>query len=88
MEILASGQLLVIIGCGAQTQKEDNTISIGKKEALQLKKFQINGYKVPNSKSHQFIIVQKMSKSDHGKIKRTKRIPMSKAMLASCINFL
>ena len=45
-------------------------MSIGEKEALQLKKCQINGYKVPKSKSHPFIIVLKMSKSDHGKIKR------------------
>ena len=59
MEILASGQSLVIISYGVQEKIEDNTRSIGKKEALQLKKCQINGYKVPKSKPPRFIIVRK-----------------------------
>ena len=59
-DILASGKSVVIIGFGVQKPREDKTRSIDKKEALQLKKkCQINGYKVPKSKSHQFIIVQK-----------------------------
>ena len=51
------------MGCGIQKQREYNTRRIGEKEALQLKKCQINGYKVP--KSSLVYNCSEMLKSDH-----------------------
>ena len=53
--------------------------SLCKKEALQLKKCQIIGYKVKVSSVHD---CSGMSKSYHGEIKRAERLPVTKVIVA------
>ena len=53
-------------------QREDNTMSIGEKEALQLKKCPTNGYKVSKSKSHQFTFFHKCQSQMMGKSKERR----------------
>ena len=52
MNIIASRQLFVIIGCEVQKNREDNTDKHVQERGFTTEKSQTNGYKVPKSKSH------------------------------------